>query len=286
MRTRRTWFVSLAIALSVAVLGLVGCAALGEPNSAEDLLVRYASNPDNTNCSADVSLDLNLGVSSFRAGIPVAATVETADSFTKGSIDVDMTQIGGEPQKYDLYAEGHDNALTVYMNRTDNNSKEWERTEASATFTVDIPMIVNLLSDAKFMRVAYASDDQICYELTLPAKTLVHSVLAMGEIDTSFWEVDEEFLDNMLKDSKLHVCFNKDCLIRSVKLDLNFTYEDKSVIPVPVKVSLSLDAVMDGYGSIEDAQVEVPSTVKSQSELTDDPFHIYDTADQLMEASS
>ena len=131
MRTRRTWFVSLAIALSVAVLGLVGCAALGEPNSAEDLLVRYASNPDNTNCSADVSLDLNLGVSSFRAGIPVAATVETADSFTKGSIDVDMTQIGGELQKYDLYAEGHDNALTVYVNRTDNNSKEWERTAST-----------------------------------------------------------------------------------------------------------------------------------------------------------
>lgn len=285
MRVRGRWLASLVCAALVAVIGLTGCAFLGEPTSAETLLVRYAANPNVENYATDAKVNLAVSVSGFRANIPVTAKFVGAGKESYGTVDVDLSKLGAGVQSSEVYSELVGKSLKIYSRPAGDSSQLWERTEVDFSFTVDIPLVVDLLSDAKFMRVAYDSDDQICYELKLPAAKLVKSVLDMGQITTSFGDIDEDFIMEALGDSQLHVCFNEDCLMRSVRLDTNFTYRDKDVIALPVKVGLSLNAEMDGYGTIDPDEVAVPSVVRDGSKLEDEPLHLDVLADDLMNSA-
>ena len=284
MKTRGMRLAGMMAVLSLMVLGLLGCSVMGEPSSAEDLLVRYAANPDNTNCVANLDVELGLTVSGYRTLIPVEADVRMADSTAAGHIGIDLSDLEAGVREYDVYAELQDTTLRVYARPAGSDAAVWDRTELDATFSIDIPLVVELLSDAKFMRVAYDSDDQVRYELTLPAKTLVMSLLDKGEITTSFWEVDRDALADAIKDSKLHVRFNEDCLVRSLSLDLNFAYVDKELAPSPIKVSLDAEAVMDGYGTVKAPDAAIPDQVKADSELTDDPLRASEMAEQIMDS--
>ena len=108
----------------------------------------------------------------------------------------------------------------------------------------------------------------------------------MDEITTSFWEVDKQVLLDAVKESKLHVCFNKDCLVRSVSLDLNFTYENRELVPQPLKVTAAFDAVMDKYGTVDPNKTAVPEHVRGASKITDDPIYAKENSQKLVESAS
>ena len=286
MKSRGMWVVGMVVALSLTIGGLLGCSFAGEPNSAADLLLRFANNPDNSNCVADVNVDAIVSLSGYRVRTPITAQLQGADSCAHGDVTADLSAIGAGTQKYEAYAKVDGNSIAIFVRSKKGKSDRWDRSTIDASFDLDIPLAVNLLSDAKFMRVAYDTDDQICYELIMPAKDLVEALLDMGEIDTSFTEVEKEALLDIAKESKLHVCFNKDCLIRSISLDLNFTYENKELVPQPLKVSLDVDVLMDGYGTVSSAKVTVPEEVEVNSRLTDDPIYAKENSKKLMEAAS
>lgn len=287
MKARRIWLVSLILTLTVTVFGLLGCSFVGEPNNAEDLLVRFAANPNNVNCVTTADMDINIAISGFHGRIPVTISSKSADTTAHGTVVADLSSIGGGVQNYEFYGELVDNtAIRAYVKRSDKKAMPWKRIEVDSSFKIDIPLVVNLLSDAKFMRVSYESDDQVRYELTLPAKTLADTVLGMGEVSTSVWEVDQNALDDMLSESKLHVCFNEDCLVRSVTLGLSFTYVDKDVIALPVKVNLNLNTESDGYGSVDPSEVAIPDEVREQSELSDFSDEVEETSNEIMSSAS
>ncbi|MBP3893548.1 MAG: hypothetical protein J6D34_05830 [Atopobiaceae bacterium] len=286
MKSRVTWLASTMLVLALGIGGLWGCSFAGEPNSAADLLLRFANNPNNSNCAIDARVDASVSLAGYRVRTPVTAQLKSADSCAHGTVTADLSAINAGTQTYEVYAEIHGGSVAVYVHPDASKAGTWDRSEVNATFELDIPLAVELLSDAKFMRVSYDSDEQICYELILPAKNVVETLLDMGTIETSFWEVDKGVPLDAVKESKLHVCFNKDCLVRSVSLDLNFTYENKELVPQPLKVSVDFDATMDDYGTVDPATTLVPKDVKSGSKLTDDPIYAKDNAQKLMEAAS
>lgn len=287
MRSGVTRLACTLCALLLVVGGLWGCSFAGEPNSAADLLLRFANNPDNSNCVADVSVDAAVSLAGFRARVPVTAQMESADSCAHGTVTADLSAINAGVPDFEVYTKVEGSSVTTYVKpKGSSDTVTWDRSEVNASFKLDIPLAVKLLSDAKFMRVAYDSDDQICYELILPAKDAIETLLDMGEVTTSFWEVDRQVLLDAVKESKLHVCFNKDCLVRSVSLDLNFTYENRELIPQPLKVTLAIDAVMDEYGTIDPQVTSVPEIVRGGSKITDDPLYAKEYSQKLVESAS
>ena len=286
MRSRGTWLAGMALVLLLTIGSLAGCSLAGEPSSAGDLLLRFASNPNNTNCVTSCSVDCVVSLAGYRVRTPITAELQSAGSSAHGKVTADLSAIDAGTQTYEVYVEVAGGSVAAYVRPEDRTSDTWDRTEADATFKLDIPLAVELLSDAKFMRVAYESDDQICYELTIPAKAIVESFLDRGKVEASFWEVDRQALLDAVKESKLHVCFDRDCLIRSISLDLGFTYVNKELVPQPLKVSLDLKSVSDGYGTVKPTETSVPEDVKSHSVLTDDPLYAKENAKKLVEFTS
>ncbi|MDO4536895.1 MAG: hypothetical protein Q4B54_01955 [Coriobacteriales bacterium] len=299
----------------MALCALAGCAALGEPSSTEDLLVRFAANPNNLNFVGRGKADLSLSLAGYRATVPIEGTAQVADDRALFNVSVDLSSFAGETREYEVYVETvGTNALWYLRNvksakeatsvlkemqkeseqtadsssgaNDQSESSPWNKAEIDISFDVDIPLIVEILSKAKFMRASYASDDQICYDLTILAKDVLHALLSKGEITTSFYEVNEEELANALGDSKLHVCFNKDCLVRTLSLDLSFTYDDKETIPLPVRVGLEMDATLDGYGTVDPAKITVTDSVRNAAAGTEDPFDVDGLADKLQSSAA
>ncbi len=308
----------------LALCMLVGCAALGEPTSTEDLLVRFAANPNNTNFVAKGGASLALTLSGYRAAVPIEGTVLVADDKALCNVSVDLSSFASEKRAYEIYVEAQGTSGVFYLRdskseqktpsssvvsrveesaQTDEKDEQqtdfvgeleenfttsdiWNRAQIDVSFDVDIPLVVDVLSQAKFMRASYASDDQICYDLTIPAKDALHAVLSRGEITTTFCEVNEDELASILGDSKLHVCFNKDCLIRSVALDLDFTYDDKETIPVPVHFDIELSATFDDYGTVDLSQVAASEEVREAATNTSDPFDVDGLAEKLQSSAA
>lgn len=272
-----------ALAVAAVVLLLAGCSFMGEPTSTEALLVRYAANPNNDNFVMAANVDAAVTLSGYRQAIPVVANVEAAEGSGHGTVVVDMPGIedDGGQVTYDLYAEQRDTAIVWFVGETVGDVTTWTRSEVDLSFELDIPAIVELLSDAKFMRVAYQSDEQVAYELTLPAEGLLRTILGKGEITTSFGEVDTDLLFDVLGSSRVHVRFDKDCLVRSVAVDLNFSYEDKDLLPVSALVDVEFDAVLDEYGAVSAEAVAIPDEVREAAEGTDDPLDLKGLSKQL-----
>ena len=131
------------------------------------------------------------------------------------------------------------------------------------------------------MRVAYDTDERVCYELTMPAAYLLDAVMGRGDITTSFGALDQEALDAALGESKVHVCFTKDCLACAVSCDLAFTYHDER-IPVPVTVYLNLEGNIDQYGHVDPASVAVDDDVRNNTFIADDPLNVDGISDQVL----
>ncbi len=263
---------------------LCSCAFLGEPTSTEDLLMRFAANPQNTNFMADGSADLALTLAGYRLQVPILGHAEVADDSAHVKVDVDMTSFCGEHRTYEAYGELEGNSIVAYVQDTSKGTQAWNKAEIDLSFHVDIPAIVDILSSARFMRVSYDSDDQIRYELTLPASSVVDAVFGRGDVSTSFWKADSEELKKVLGGSMLHVCFNKDCLVRSVSLDMDYTFEKEKVLSHKLFVDLEVQATLDGYGTLDSKTTAVPDAVRDAGVATDDPLSLNGLTAKLAES--
>ena len=282
----KTCAAMVAVTMMLAIVGLAGCAFLGEPTSTESLLVRYAANPNNDNFVVDATADAAVRVSSYRASMPVTAHAVAAGGSAHGNVVVDMSSLGDdqEDMQYDLYVEQDDTTIAWYLGVPGADGTTWTKSEVDLSFTLDVPTIVELLSNATFMPVSYQTDEAVHYELILRAADLAKTILGKGEVTTSFGEVDEDALLEALGDSKVHVCFTEDCLVRSVRLDLDFTYEDENLLPMPITLDFGFVAAADDYGNVSAADAAVPDEVKEAAVLTDDPINAKETAARLQGA--
>ena len=281
MKTLAKRLTAMVLVASMLLCSLASCKMVGEPATTEDLLVRFAANPNNANAVADATVDLALTVAGYRMKIPITGHIEAADNSAHITADVDLTSFTDEKRTYDAYVDLKGGSIVAVVRDASKEGSSWNKAELDLSFSIDIPAIVDILSDAKFMRVSYDSDDQVCYELTLPATSVVGTVFGRGDVTTSFCEVNRDELEEMLGDSKLRVLFNKDCLVRSIALDADFTYEDKKTLPWTVAVDLDFAANIDGYGTVDSQAVATPASVRDSAVVTDDPFDIDGLAEQL-----
>ena len=275
----------LVAALLVAVIALgaaTGCSWLGEPSSTENLLVRYAANKDNDNFVLDGRADLSLAVSGLRTNLPITAHFEVAGQAARGTVAIDLSALGDGfgMVGFDIRGEmvGHD---IIWYVRKQGSTGLWSSSQVNTSFSIDIPLIVDVLSSSRFVRVAYDTDERVCYELTMPAASLLDAVMGMGDITTSFGALDQEALDAALGESKVHVCFTKDCLACAVSCDLAFTYQDER-IPVPVTVYLNLEGNIDQYGHVDPASAAVDDDVRNNTFIADDPLNVDGISDQVL----
>ena len=277
------WLAAIASALALALVGvLAGCAMIGEPTSTESLLVRFAAQPDNANFSARVHVGCAVRFASSRLTVPIDASARTAGGSATGTATAGLTALGEtDPRQYEFCGELSDNRVTWYLHDAGAPDKPWERSEIEVSCKLDIPLVVELLSDARFLRVAYDEEPEVRYELVVPAASIVQAVLDKGEVSTSFGKVDEAAVLEAIGESKLHVRFDERCLVRSVHISLGFSYEDKELLPVPADVNLDFVLTADAYGEVDAAQAQVPDAVRDGAVATDDPLGMRDIAAKL-----
>ena len=139
---------------------------------------------------------------------------------------------------------------------------------------IDVATVVRVLSEAKFMRVAYDSDDQVAYELSIPAASALRAFVGSGDISASFADVDVDQIVDLLGDGELRVRFDRECRPRSVAFDLEFSVPAGDGVPMPVKANLNVALAFSGHGSVTDAEVSAPAKVSDSAQLSDDPFAV------------
>ncbi len=284
---RGTWLACVALAACVALCALAGCAFLGEPNTTGDLLVRFAANPDCGNFSAKGTADVVLSTGGLRSRVPVDVAAKADGSSLHGSLAVDLSSVSGECREYDVYAEQQGGAVVGYVARSAGASgqaregasaagpsPDWGRVEVDLPRGIDVKTVVEVLSDAKFMRVAYDSDDQVRYELTIPAVEALRALVGSGQISASFARVDEAALEEALGDGRLHVRFDRDCRLRSASLDLGFVRPAGEGSPVSVDVDLDASVTFDGYGGVAAGEAAVPTSVRESAVDAKDPLDV------------
>ena len=248
---------------AVAVCALAGCAFLGEPASTEDLPVRFAAHPDCGNYTMEGSADLVVKAAGFRTRIPVGVSGSAAATTARGTVDVDLSSVGGSRHTYMGYVEQQGPSVGA-----------WSRAEITLPTKIDVATVVRVLSEAKFMRVAYDSDDQVAYELSIPAASALRAFVGSGQISASFADVDVDQIVDLLGDGELRVRFDRECRPRSVAFDLEFDVPSGDGVPVPVKANLNVALAFSGHGSVTDAEVSAPAKVVDSAKLTDDPFAV------------
>ena len=259
---------------AVAVCALAGCAFLGEPASTEDLLVRFAAHPDCGNYTMEGSADLVVKAAGFRTRIPVGVSGSAAATTARGTVDVDLSSVGGSRHSYMGYVEQQGPSVVAYVTRPNDAPGAWSRAEITLPTKIDVATVVRVLSEAKFMRVAYDSDDQVAYELSIPAASALRAFVGSGQISASFADVDVDQIVDLLGDGELRVRFDRECRPRSVAFDLEFSVPAGDGVPVPVKANLNVALAFSGHGSVTDAEVSAPAKVVDSAKLTDDPFAV------------
>ncbi len=285
MKARGKRLVAAFMAVVLALFGLAGCSALGDPSSTEDLLVRFAANQNNMNFSCEANVDLAVTVSGFHARTPISLKLKTGGGSAYGTSVIDLSALDVPSRTYEYYVEQDGTNFVAYLRRTDTKDAPWMRLEVDCPFSIDIPLIVKILSESRFLRIAYDSDKEVRYELSMPAATVAEALFGMGDITTSFVEIKKDELFDALGTSRVSICFNKDCLMRSIKLSCGFNVDNKELVPVTAKVSFDASCVASDYGTVDASKVKVPDEVRNSSVVVDDPFGVQEIADELMAAA-
>ena len=274
MKFRKLRYACAALVAAVALCALAGCSFLGEPASTEDLLVRFAADPNCGNYTVEGTADLVLKAAGYRTRIPVGVSGSADATAARGSVDVDLSSVGGARHFYEGYVEQQGKQVVGYVTRPNDAPGAWSRAEVTLPTKIDVATVVKVLSEAKFMRVAYDSDDQVAYELTIPAASALRAFVGSGQISASFADVDVDKIAELLGDGELRVRFDRDCRPRSVAFDLGLTVPAGDGVPVPVSANLSVALAFSNHGSVTEADVSVPSKVSDSAQLTDDPFAV------------
>ena len=274
MKFRKLRYACAALVAAVALCALAGCSFLGEPASTEDLLVRFAADPDCGNYTVEGTADLVLKAAGYRMRVPIDVSGSADATAARGTVDVDLGPVGGSRHFYEGYVEQQGQQVVGYVTRPNDAPGAWSRAEVTLPTKIDVATVVKVLSEAKFMRVAYDSDDQVAYELTIPAASALRAFVGSGQISASFADVDVDKIADLLGDGELRVRFDRDCRPRSVAFDLGLTVPAGDGVPVPVSANLSVALAFANHGSVTEADVSVPPKVSDSAQLSDDPFAV------------
>ena len=263
-----------ALLAFVFVFGLCSCTKSGAPATTEELLVRYVANENvsNYHCKANVGLSVNaLGV---RASVPITLDMRTTNNTAHGTIDVDLSSLNTRPYQMEFYAELLDDALNCYIGTPGGEQTTWKLWKVDMTSKIDIRTVTDLLSSSELTIIAKDSDPDEAYELSVPMAKVLETAFNVTAGPKELAGLNEQaMLDTVGKD-KVRVGFTKDCLIRSLNTSILATLKSAATNNVEVRAGVEVSATLDGYGTVDPAEVAIPDSVRSEATPTDTPVDV------------
>lgn len=256
------------------VFGLCSCMKAGAPATTEELLVRYVANENvsNYHCKANVGLSVNaLGV---RAAVPITLDMRTANNTTHGTVDVDLSSLNTRPYQMEFYTELLDDAINCYIGTPGGEQTTWKLWKVGVTSKIDIRTVTELLSSSELTIIAKDSDPDEAYELSVPMAKVLETTFSITAGPHEFAGLNERAMLDTVGNDKVRVGFSKDCLMRSVNTSLMATLKNAATNNVEVRAGVEVSATLDGYGTVDPAEVAIPDSVRNKATPTDTPVDV------------
>lgn len=254
--------------LAICAAACVTCLRDSAPATTEQLLVRYAALADVDDFVADVALDLGVSGTGFRSRIPIASHFEAAEGTAHGTIVADLSSLDLGDYAVEVYAELLDKQLMCYIGKVGDDAAAWKSWAVDLTQPIDVFTLTNLLSASELSIVAKDSDEKAHFELSVPTKVALDTAFEImsdhPDVDMADFENDHIIFD-----------FTRDCRLRSAFTTAMFAASVKDTTTKPA-VSLDVSAILDGYGTVEPAQVAIPEAVRQSAVPTEDPIDVRD----------
>ena len=275
---------SMLVAGSLALVGLAGCGAqqAAAPTTAAELLAQYEANANKDNFHLDLDLAIDMDVLGQELSMPAEGSYDVADQAMHGIMTMDLSALGSDDQRIEIYTEEEGDATTQYM--TDGSGTWYASTLESSLFTERLTS-TDLLSDAEFEAVS--GDDTAAYRLTIPGATLMEALSSSGvDADSLLSGLGDEVTD-ALADTEAVYYFDKDCLLTGIHMDFDYNYDTSDDSSLTLSLSMGIDCELGSYGKIDAAAVAVPSEVKEGAVSADDALSLVDdVAEEAAEAGA
>ena len=260
MTSNRRLLASMALGLALA-LGLVACAGVAAPTTAQEVAERYSAYEGKGNYHMDMvqSMALKLGETSTSIDTNMAYDVDDDNIHGTATVTSDLLGIDAE-QEMETYVAAEDEQYVMYVSSDGGTSWTKSEVDASNLPTHAITLDADKLGAAEFTQ----TDDG--YELTGSGIDLLvdASALSLGQLTGSdFGDLFKGAVDDALQNAKITYRFDKDCHL--VGMDLKMTFDvagDDSVLPMDISMDIDMTATISGYGSVDADSVAVPQSVR------------------------
>lgn len=261
---------SMLVAGSLALTGLVGCGqqAQPEPTSAQELIARYEENENHDNFHMD--MDMTFAVDLFGAAMemPIKGSFDVVGEDSHGTLSMDMSSLGIDKYEAETYMTKDGDSYVQYTGVDEDGTKSWTTsTLESGSFTQELTS-ADLLKDAEFTKLEDASVG--AYQLTIPGTKFVEALSSMGGETESLLGSEQEAMADALKDSEARFVFDKDCMLTSIAMNLDMSYESEEAAEVSASIGLNTTMTLSNYGKIDAASVAVPEEVKNTATSQDE----------------
>ena len=210
----------LLLAATFALVGLTGCDLFG-PKSTEDLLARYILHGDPTNFHMDI--DANIGIEMLGQNIemPLTASYDCAGEAAHGTYKADFPMLGLDKLSVDNYLAKEGDDHVQYWGTSVAGEMKWAKTVLEdEPFSSQISS-EDFLKSAEFEKIEDGTDDA-AYVLSVPGDVLFEALSSLGLTSSVASQSDTEGIADALKNSTARCIFDKDCLLREIKLNASY----------------------------------------------------------------
>ncbi|MBR3316828.1 MAG: hypothetical protein IKG21_03250 [Atopobiaceae bacterium] len=210
----------LLLAAAFALVGLTGCDLFG-PKSTEDLLARYILHGDPTNFHMDI--DANIGIEMLGQNIemPLTASYDCAGEAAHGTYKADFPMLGLDKLSVDHYLAKEGDDHVQYWGTSAAGEMKWAKTVLEdEPFSSQISS-EDFLKSAEFEKLENGTDDA-AYVLSVPGDVLFEALSSLGLTSSVASQSDTEGIADALKNSTARCIFDKDCLLREIKLNASY----------------------------------------------------------------
>ncbi len=253
---------------------LCGCSALGAPATTEELLVRYVANENVDNYRAKVDVGLSINALGVRAAIPISCVLSTANRVAHGTIKLDLSSLDTRNYEMEFYAELLDDAVNFFIGAPGKKGTRWKLWAIDTTSKIDIFTVTELLEAAELTMIAKDSDEQVCYELSVPMEKVLATAFDITADPAEVGGMDEQGMMDAVSNDKVRVGFNEDCLMRSLDTGLMLTFKSPETNNVEVRTEVDVSETIDDYGKVDLTEVAIPSEVREEAVPTDEPVDV------------
>lgn len=265
-----------AATATLAVVGLTGC-GMSEPQTAQDVAIRYISNPNASNFHCDI--DVNYQVSFLGQSMDFVTRVhaDTAGNDTHGTTE---TNTFGSFVNSELYLVKNEKNYTRYLcyNPKDANAT-WTKTDIAESLLTNLTTSQDILKNSEFSKIDNG------YQIIVSGKDVLNSLSASGTDVANTLKTltgGNEDIIKKIDDSKGTLTFDKDCYLTDLAYNLDVTSSNSANsssssstfdFDLAAGITLSVNAKIGSYGKVDASSVALPDSVKDSAVTVNAPVN-------------